>query len=203
MVIDVKITGEPGTHGIPRMLFNSAVGFFEGALRCGEPVKVDSSTVLASIPSVINIAFSAELYLKSLISDTAEKVPKIHKLDELFDQLTSDQKAMVKAKYSEIAGDSNLQLEEHLQQIANAFVDWRYSFEGSRDVRIDHMFDVARALHDVIRELHPDWNVTEYLQSRIVEGPTERIAWMANLGGGHIVQAKINLKTPSEKNEGK
>lgn len=196
--IEFTVKGKPGPHELPQLAFMSGKSFHEAAIRCSEPVKDPyrpDQTVTPALPSVVCIAFAAELYLKSMIVERTGKMPESHRLDRLYNSLTTEQQKRVRRHYAQYAEVGKLKLKEHIGELANAFVDWRYAFEGSKNVRIDYLFALARASFTAITEDHPDWETSQYQTERITEGPVEKIAFLANLGGGHMTQARVKPKT--------
>ena len=103
-------------------------------------------------PLVTNIAFSLELALKILrIQDNPEKAPRGHDLHNLWKALSNDFKEPAENKYAELLASwdendpmkyvafakhavpepkSGLTLNKALQNIKNAFVEWRYMYEN-------------------------------------------------------------------------
>lgn len=101
------------------------------------------------VPSVVNMAFACELYLKALISN-GEKV-RGHKWSALFQQLTTeDQQAILNAPC--FKGDSNF--DRKITENEKVFEDWRYHFEPDKSICVDIIFleNFAITLHDLISE---------------------------------------------------
>ncbi|WP_157696456.1 HEPN domain-containing protein [Porphyrobacter sp. CACIAM 03H1] len=194
MTIEIDVTGHPGPKKQCHIAFDSANAFYECALRCAEPV-IDpfnpASKVAPASPTIANIAFASELYIKALIIARGDKVPKVHRLDKLYNSLPKPQRQKIRKRYAQIAGVGALTLRQHLVELSNAFEDWRYIFEHTRHVRLDRLFALARALYDVVRDEKPEWTVTKYLDGRIKAGPKEGILSTTNLGGGFMVQTRI------------
>lgn len=194
MDIEVEVTGRAGPKKQCHVAFDSANAFYECALRCAEPV-IDpfnpAGKVAPGSPTIANIAFASELYMKALIIAQGQKVPKTHRLDKLFNSLPNSHQQKVRKRYAQIARVGSMTLRQHLVELSNAFENWRYIFERTGHVRLDRLFALATALYDVARNEKPEWTVTAYLDSRIKAGPKEGILSTTNLGGGLMVQTRI------------
>lgn len=84
------------------------------------------------IPAIVLKAFSCELYMKSLITNS--NIKKIHKLDELFMCLNKEDKDNIQEIIICVLSKNNFYnidaFNEDLKKVANAFVDWRYFYEN-------------------------------------------------------------------------
>lgn len=100
-------------------------------------------------PTIVNISFSCELFVKCLL--VKNKTPiKGHNLKELFDKLDSAQKQQIKKLTKEI--DFDILLENH----SDYFVKFRYVYgENNKmsNVNLSFMFAFANSLKDVIKEV--------------------------------------------------
>lgn len=100
------------------------------------------------IPSIVLKAFSCELFIKSLI--ITNDIIRIHKLDELFFCLSDTDKNSIKNEViNKMASEEGQYVENDfnvdLEEVANAFVDWRYYYEDNRTIKIvflDTLLDV-------------------------------------------------------------
>jgi len=84
------------------------------------------------VPYIVNLMFSAELFLKSILVAEGVDFGKTHDLSKLFDLISDD------AIKNEIAdacpqtrdiGQRAITFEEALEDIKDSFEYWRYSFE--------------------------------------------------------------------------
>ena len=99
------------------------------------------------VPSVVNMAFACELYLKALISD-GEKV-RGHEWSALFKQLPpEDQQSILKTPC--FKGDPDFELK--MKENEKAFEEWRYHFEPDKSISVDIIFleNLAITLHDFV-----------------------------------------------------
>lgn len=91
------------------------------------------------IPNFVNIAFSCELYLKSILLYTAKSKIKTHDLNELYEEIIKyiDEESFLKVLREEISkdplysvDDTRRDLISMLSKHKKLFVEWRYIFEG-------------------------------------------------------------------------
>ena len=104
---------------------STAYSFNKAYDRCFENRQLpDGSLEILAVPMVVNLAFSAELYLKYLIAKTG-KSKTGHELDKLFNSLDStiQNEIMTKINYS------NEEFDKLLKNNSQIFADWRYIFE--------------------------------------------------------------------------
>ena len=77
------------------------------------------------IPAIVNAAFSCELYFKSMLEN-----PRGHKLKELFEQLDRETKLQLRNEFNaNFTKHPVYNFDIFLNDISNAFVEWRYVFE--------------------------------------------------------------------------
>ena len=116
----------------------------------------ESNNLSYIIPAIVNAAFSCEIFLKLLLQHEGEDIHRIHKLNDLYAKLSQDTQVELKkktifryGKWSDIWG------RPYLEQISNAFVEWRYSYEHdwtkSFSMRIETGFLIA--FKDSLKEL--------------------------------------------------
>ena len=86
----------------------------------------ESNNLSYIIPAIVNAAFSCEIFLKLLLQHEGEDIHRIHKLNDLYAKLSQDTQVELKkktifryGKWSDIWG------RPYLEQISNAFVEWR------------------------------------------------------------------------------
>ena len=116
----------------------------------------ESNNLSYIIPAIVNAAFSCEIFLKLLLQHEGEDIHRIHKLNDLYAKLSQDTQVELKkktilryGKWSDIWG------RPYLEQISNAFVEWRYSYEHdwtkSASMQIETGFLIA--FKDSLKEL--------------------------------------------------
>ena len=104
-------------------------------------------------PFVVNAAFSAEMYLKCL-QEVHEQITESHVLTVLFKSLPNKVKDKInkasKKFESQYQIEQGVLFKEHLKNINNAFVKWRYIYEKSCErVNIQQTIFVLQVLHEV------------------------------------------------------
>ena len=112
-------------------MFRTGCNFSDCADLCLKEQNHAPESNLAYItPAIVNAAFSCEVFLKLLLQHEGKDIHKIHKLNDLYAKLSEDIQMELKektilryGKWSDIWGRT------YLEQIANAFVEWRYSYE--------------------------------------------------------------------------
>lgn len=117
--------------------------------RCEDPVRFDKYTA----PEVVNISFSCEVYLKTLICYYGIELKRAHKLDSLFDLLPDENKAHIRnailVNYGTLTAGFGIDL---IQKYGDSFAEWRYYYEFSRSSSYSMDFEFMRALRNALRE---------------------------------------------------
>jgi len=99
-----------------------------------EQLNPDCDEMLLLIPRIVNGAFSIELTLKAILTELGITYAKEHNLKVLFEKLPlsiQDQIWNCISEKNPFFTDKS-ECEDELLLISNAFVQWRYSFEGSK-----------------------------------------------------------------------
>lgn len=116
---------------IIRNILQQADDFAEAFRRCskGENLRKDEFNRMCAdvvnIPAIVNAAFSCELYFKSMLEN-----PRGHKLKELFEQLDRETKLQLRNEFNaNFTKHPVYNFDIFLNDISNAFVEWRYVFE--------------------------------------------------------------------------
>lgn len=108
-------------------------------------------------PATVNSAFACEVFMKAILKHQEVKIPKSHKLRELYDVLPQELQKWIKQAVS--GGFRNIWTnvwgQDYLDEISNAFVEWRYSYEHdlskSGTMRINIGF--LKSFRDALREV--------------------------------------------------
>jgi len=102
------------------------------------------------VPSIVNLAFACELYIKSLISQGENAPSKIHRWNDLFKK-RPDLADKIK-NTPEFKGDE--ELDAKIEDGGKVYVDWRYIFEHDRPKSVDIIFleNFARVLHNLAKD---------------------------------------------------
>jgi len=115
------------------------------------------STYMA--PCTVNLALACELYFKALLSGEHNgQAPKTHHLQELFDELQSQTQSEIKAEYTTFS--TLLSFDNCILTHDNAFVEWRYYYEGNKNSISGHppsLYYLALSLNHIYskREANP------------------------------------------------
>jgi len=104
-------------------------------------------------PFVVNAAFSAEMYLKCL-QEVHGQITESHVLTVLFKSLPNKVKDKInktsKKFESQYQIEKGVLFKNHLKNINNAFVDWRYIYEKKYEsLNIQQTIFVIQVLHEV------------------------------------------------------
>ena len=134
-------------------MFRNSWDFQETYYRCRIPLKCENSPYgkVLYIAAMTNIAFSCEMYLKTLYYIENKKYKKGHKLNELFNSLSEELKSRIIEKMSYDKLDFQAKLISH----SNAFEKWRYYHEWTKTSEtIDFSFleDFANSLFRICDE---------------------------------------------------
>lgn len=82
-------------------------------------------------PATINSAFACEVFMKAILAFNENKTPKTHKLRQLYNALPDEFKDCIEREVSGGYRDmwTNVWGIDYLDEVSNAFVEWRYSYE--------------------------------------------------------------------------
>ena len=107
---------------------------FKNAINDNEKIVLKTDRVINKVyPYIVNKSFACEIYLKLIIKNNDESYNKIHTLKDLYI------KSNIKKDFEKYIMDNVLKnninydlekLNNDLQSISNAFVEWRYIFEN-------------------------------------------------------------------------
>lgn len=100
-------------------------------------------------PFAVNATFACELYLKAILMyhSSDGTIAKTHKLDDLFNALSSGAKTQIEVSYSQ---NCTSDLNTLLAEVSTAFVDWRYAFEKGVRINVTGILAFANALKDYV-----------------------------------------------------
>lgn len=129
------------------------MSFYEAGYRCRQQVNLHSSAGQCELdtPTIVNYAFSIEVYLKLLLGETGGG----HNLWCLYDRLKEPMKQQVLTCFENLRRPS-ADFEDRLKGIATAFEDWRYYYEKPPlSIGLDNVWDIAGAVQDAVRALKP------------------------------------------------
>lgn len=85
---------------------------------------------LCITPVIVNATFACEIFLKLLLRQNQIEYNRVHKLKDLFDILPDNIRENIKTTTIEKYGQwKNIWNIELLDNISNAFYEWRYNYE--------------------------------------------------------------------------
>lgn len=101
-------------------------------------------------PVIVNIAFACEIFLKSIMYLYAMEA-KGHSLKDLIKNLPEDDKMFLDGKLTKAYnGETDMLGSRYLENISNAFTDWRYSYEKSEiSLNLGYLITLATALKEL------------------------------------------------------
>ena len=104
---------------------NVANSYFIAYMRCIEQRKLNLTTIqFLPIPALTCIAFSCEIYLKTLLHCFGISHPKVHNLKKLFNLLPKDIQEKIRESY-----DNPLKFDNNLENAREYFATSRYLYE--------------------------------------------------------------------------
>jgi hypothetical protein len=150
-------------------MWREAVQFHESAQRNFEQrTGPDGRYAFPFTAGVVGLAFASELYLKTLLLVAHGKAPQGHRLNVLFAKLPGPTQALVKARYEQRRKGTGAILENDLVTYSNAFVEFRYVYEGGNKAMDEvGLGQVAASLYEASRRLYPDLQLYEYTHARV------------------------------------
>ena len=113
-------------------MFRHACTFCECADMALDKFKHDTADIGFYVsPATINSAFACEVFLKAISTYQDKKIPRSHKLRDLYEALSNELKEFIKHEVSGGYPDmwTNLLGQDYLDNISDAFVEWRYNYE--------------------------------------------------------------------------
>jgi len=160
------------------VLVYQAKQFYNAYIALDQINRVCENPLMYYIPMVVNGAFSIEITLKAILAKNQIDYGKEHNLLVLFELLPDSFQTelvgylMQKAPEYKDANKFN----EELILISNAFVDWRYFFEGKPAPALDSRFLAAFA-NAAIWTMFSHYNV-DYVPSSSKDKTEEEIEEM-------------------------
>lgn len=158
-----------GPVSLRDQMWREAVQFHESAQRNFEQrVGPDGRYAFPFTAGVVGLAFASELYLKTLLVITQGKAPYGHRLNVLFAKLPESVRELVKIRYEQRRKGTGAVLERDLVTFSNAFVEFRYVYDGgNKSLDVVGLGQLAAALYETARRLYPDLDLFEYTHIRI------------------------------------
>ena len=125
-------------------------------------------------PAIVNSAFACEVFLKAILKHQEIQIPKSHQLRELYEALPNELKEWIKQVVSGGVHRmwTNVWGFDYLDEISNAFVEWRYSYEYenrkrcTRHINIGFLNDFRNTLREACCQLLFSTTWEEYKGSK-------------------------------------
>lgn len=136
----------------PRIV-NEATAFFnlgkQEYLKQGNSINTEEDAY-TFIPIIVNLAFSIELFLKSMLDS-----PWGHDLEKLFMQIDDNEKKAILQLTIKQAQQLEPDFKESdfwdsLRRNKLAFEDWRYFYQRGKNANIFFLLSFATALHNIL-----------------------------------------------------
>ncbi|WP_056621504.1 MULTISPECIES: hypothetical protein [unclassified Brevundimonas] len=158
-----------GPISLRDQMWREAVQFHESAQRNFEQrVGPDGRYAFPFTAGVVGLAFASELYLKTLLLIAHGKAPSGHRLNVLFAKLPDTVRDLVKVRYEQRRKGTGSVLERDLVTYSNAFVEFRYVYEGgNRAMDVVGLGQIAASLYEASLRLNPDLQMYEYTHIRV------------------------------------
>lgn len=125
----------------PVLIFQ-AKSFYNAYIALEQINQSGDQPLLYYVPMLVNGAFSIEITLKAILTENQIAYGKEHNLAVLFQQLPDSFKEELHAHLVEKAPEY-ADLDKFTEELilgSNAFVDWRYAFEGKAAPAFDSRF---------------------------------------------------------------
>lgn len=124
------------------------------------------------IPTIVNMQFSVELYLKCLIwLETGAPIKSGHALTKLFGLVSPSSQLRIKHHYQKFlatninqireldaASDDELEFDQAIKSCDDGFVKWRYAYEFGMGDGLHLAMYIGFGVRRTIVELKPDWD---------------------------------------------
>ena len=140
-----------------QQMFRHACAFAECADMAEEKFCHNSADIgWYTTPATVNSAFACEVFLKAILLFYEIPVEKKHKIKELYDLLPKRVKEFVKATVANGAMWCDSFGRELLDNISDAFVEWRYIYENmesSHGMDIGFLVTFRNALREACCQL--------------------------------------------------
>jgi hypothetical protein len=133
---------------------------------------------------IVCYAFAIELYLKSLIQQNL----KSHDITVLYGKINSPTRKTIAEAYKTRTGRNQRQLEHDLQHMNNAFMDWRYVFEGAgQQIHTNLLAALCKSILETAKSVHVEQCQLPHAMARIDRLLANLVSpsmTVVNLGGG-------------------
>lgn len=124
-------------------------GLFEKCINAPQKIGgVATVEDMLAFPMIVNLAFSCELFLKSMIPEEELGPKSGHKLRALYDKQSAEIQQMIKQVVFKKFNESEAWLEAELDKSSDAFYQWRYFYEsGFKAVSLSLLQTMSEAFY--------------------------------------------------------
>ena len=107
--------------------------------------------LILKAPTIVNIAFACELYLKAILFNQGAGIPETHKLDFLYNQLSQQKRAQIR----KLCNKKEEEFKQLIAEYSKLFVQYRYSFdyEDKSNPRFKFLLDLTDALQEICKQI--------------------------------------------------
>lgn len=130
-------------------MFKHGCKFYDCAIMCQDVHELREHFDF-KVPEIVNMAFSCEVFLKTIIVIEGKKV-KGHKLKELWNELNPCYAQMIMDELKSVTELEQDDILASIENISNAFAEWRYLYEvKGRSIYIGFLNDFAWVLREQV-----------------------------------------------------
>lgn len=147
-------------------MYRTGCEFSDCAVFCLNTPNSQAYNIFYVTPATVNAAFACELFLKLLLNLNQIEYNRVHKLKDLFDVLPDNIRENIKTatieKYGQWKNSWNIEI---LDNISNAFNDWRYNYEHdwSKSAMMKIELEFLFAFKDALKEQFKDGSFYEVI----------------------------------------
>ena len=124
-----------------------------GEIENNDKIKIisDGKILILKAPTIVNIAFACELYLKAILLEQGAGVPETHELDFLYNQLSQQKRARIR----KACGNKKEEFEQLITEYSRLFIQYRYSFdyENKPNPKIMFLLNLTDALQEMCKQI--------------------------------------------------
>ena len=124
-----------------------------GEIENDNKIKIISSGNILTLkaPTIVNIAFACELYLKAILLEQGAGIPETHELDFLYGQLSQQRRTQIR----KACGKKKEEFEQLITEYSKLFVQYRYSFdyEDKPNPKIIFLLNLTDTLQEMCKQI--------------------------------------------------
>ena len=107
--------------------------------------------LILKAPTIVNIAFACELYLKAILFNQGAGIPETHELNFLYNQVSQQKRAQIR----KTCNKKKEEFEQLIAEYSKLFIQYRYSFnyEDKPNPRIKFLLDLTDTLQEICKQI--------------------------------------------------